>query len=309
MSSLIFCLLVAISIKNIISNPIVKNDKFIIVKKNSTENEFLIYLNNENIDITKFEWYIAKFLTSHKFILKHGEYLIKKNNTLLDFLENINNNKIFYRKFTLVEGSNAHQLKKKLIKAKGLVGNIPKLYEGIYRPDTYLYKWGDTKISLLKKMEIEQNVIIDKHWKNRKKNKYLKSKLDLIILASIIEKEGKKSEELKKISSVFFNRLEKNMKLQSDVTIAYALNKSGKNLNRSDLKSKNFFNTYRYKGLPPSPICFPSKKALLAALYPYKTDFLYFVSDGKGGHKFSKTFSEHKKNVKSWIKAISKNEK
>ena len=153
-------------------------------------------------------------------------------------------------------------------------------------------------------MEIEQNKIIESHWEKRKRNKFIKSKFDVLILASIIEKEGKKSEELKNISSVFLNRLDKNMKLQSDVTVAYALNKKGNNLNTFDLKSKNHFNTYRYKGLPPTPICYPGEKAILAVLYPNNTDYLYFVSDGKGGHRFSKNFSEHKKNIKLWIKDL-----
>ncbi len=153
-------------------------------------------------------------------------------------------------------------------------------------------------------MEIEQNKIIESHWKKRKRNKFIKSKFDVLILASIIEKEGKKSEELKNISSVFLNRLNKNMKLQSDVTVAYALNKKGNNLNKLDLKSKNYFNTYRYRGLPPTPICYPGEKAILAVLYPNDTDYLYFVSNGKGGHRFSKNFSEHKKNIKLWIKDL-----
>ena len=119
-----------------------------------------------------------------------------------------------------------------------------------------------------------------------------------------MKRKEKKSEELKDISSVFLNRLNKNMKLQSDVTVAYALNKKGKYLNRFDLKSKNYFNTYRYKGLPPTHISYPGEKAILAVLYPNDTDYLYFVSDGKGGHRFSKNFSEHKKNIKLWIKDL-----
>ena len=267
-----------------------------------SETAFLNYLKKKEINVSKLEWYVSKFFTKEKFVLKHGEFLITKSNSLIDFLEKINNNRIHYRKFILIEGTNSKQLKRKLIKTPGLIGDVPYLSEGKFKPDTYLYKWGDSKVSLLKKMEIEQNKIIESHWNKRKRNKFIKSKFDVLILASIIEKEGKKSEELKNISSVFLNRLDKNMKLQSDVTVAYALNKKGKDLKKSDLKSKNYFNTYRYRGLPPTPICYPGEKAILAVLYPNNTDYLYFVSDGKGGHRFSKTFSEHKKNIKLWIK-------
>ena len=299
-------LIVANFYNSIFAKPITNNNAFIIINKNMSETAFLNYLKKKEINVSKLEWYISKFFTKEKFILKHGEFLITKSNSLIDVLEKINNNNIYYRKFILIEGTNSKQLKRKLIKTPGLIGEVPHLSEGKFKPDTYLYKWGDSKVSLLKKMEIEQNKIIESHWHKRKKNKFIKSKFDVLILASIIEKEGKKIEELKNISSVFLNRLDKNMKLQSDVTVAYALNKKGDNLNKLDLKSKNYFNTYRYRGLPPTPISYPGKQAILAVLYPNNTDYLYFVSDGKGGHRFSTNFSEHKKNIKLWIKDLKK---
>ena len=289
--------------------PITNHDKYIIIKKNINETAFLDYLNRNKIKISKLEWHVSKFFTKDKFVLKHGEFFISKSYSLIDLLDKINNNKIYYRKFTLIGGTNSKQLKSKLITTPGLIGEVPYLNEGKFKPDTYLYKWGDSKASLLKKMEIEQNKIIKHHWKNRKKNKFIKSKFDVLILASIIEKEGKKNEDLKNISSVFLNRLDKNMKLQSDVTVAFALNKKGNKLNKTDLKSKNFFNTYRYKGLPPTPISYPGEKAILAVLYPNKTDYLYFVSDGKGGHRFSKNYVEHKKNIELWKKDLKTNGK
>ena len=291
-------------INSVITKPISNNDRLIIIKKHINEATFLNYLNKKEIKVSKIKWHISKLFLKDKFVLKHGEFLITKSDSLIDILEKINESIVNYRKFTLIEGTSSKELKNKLIQTPGLIGEVPYLSEGKFKPDTYLFKWGDSKASLLQKMEFEQNKIIETHWKNRKKNKFIKSKFDVLILASIIEKEGKKSEELKNISSVFLNRLDKNMKLQSDVTIAYALNKKGSNLNKLDLKSKNLFNTYRFKGLPPTPISYPGKKAILAVLYPNKTEYLYFVSDGKGGHRFSKNFSDHKKNIKLWIKGL-----
>ena len=293
-------------INSIFSKPISNNDRLIIIKKNINEATFLNYLNKKEIKVSKIKWHISKLFLKDKFVLKHGEFLITKSDSLIGILEKINKNIVNYRKFTLIEGTNSKELKNKLIQTPGLVGEVPYLGEGKFKPDTYLYKWGDSKASLLKKMEIEQNKIIESHWEKRKRNKFIKSKFDVLILASIIEKEGKKSEELKNIASVFLNRLDKNMKLQSDVTVAYALNKQGKDLNKIDLKSNSYFNTYRYKGLPPTPISYPSKNAILAVLYPNKTNYLFFVSDGKGGHRFSKTFLEHKKNIKLWVKGLKK---
>ena len=299
-----FLYLIANFLNSIFTAQLTDKNKSIIIKKNINETAFLNYLNRNEIKVSKLQWYVSKFFTKNKFILKHGEFLVTRENSLIDFLNKVNENVIHYRKFILIEGSNAEQLKNKLIQTPGLVGRIPYLSEGKFKPDTYLYKWGDSKVSLLEKMEYEQNKIIEANWRNRKKNKFIKSKFDVLILASIIEKEGKKSEELKNISSVFLNRLEKNMKLQSDVTVAYALNKKGNRLNKLDLKSKNYFNTYRYRGLPPTPISYPGEKAILAVLYPNETDYLYFVSDGKGGHRFSKNFMEHKNNIKLWIKDL-----
>ena len=300
----LFLYLIANFLNSIFTAQLTDKNKSIIIKKNINETAFLNYLNRNEIKVSKLQWYVSKFFTKNKFILKHGEFLVTRENSLIDFLNKVNENVIHYRKFILIEGSNAEQLKNKLIQTPGLVGRIPYLSEGKFKPDTYLYKWGDSKVSLLEKMEYEQNKIIEANWRNRKKNKFIKSKFDVLILASIIEKEGKKSEELKNISSVFLNRLEKNMKLQSDVTVAYALNKKGNRLNKLDLKSKNYFNTYRYRGLPPTPISYPGEKAILAVLYPNETDYLYFVSDGKGGHRFSKNFMEHKNNIKLWIKDL-----
>ena len=120
-----------------------------------SETSFLNHLNEKKIKVSKLEWYVSKFFTKEKFILKHGEYLITKSNSLIDVLEKINNNNIFYRKFILIEGTNSIQLKK-LIKAPGLIGKVPHLSEGKFKPDTYLYKWGDSKVSLLKKWKLNK---------------------------------------------------------------------------------------------------------------------------------------------------------
>ena len=153
--------LIASFLNSIFTKPISNNDKFIIIKKNINETTFLSYLNQNEIKISKIQWHISKLFTKNKFVLKHGEFLITKSNSLIDILEKINNNIVHYRRFTLIEGKNSKELKNKLIQTPGLVGEVPYLSEGKFKPDTYLYKWGDSKASLLKKMEIEQNKIIE----------------------------------------------------------------------------------------------------------------------------------------------------
>ena len=133
--------LVANYLNSIFAKPITNNNAFIIINKNMSETAFLSYLKKKEINVSKLEWYISKFFTIGKFILKHGEFLISKSNSLIDVLEKINNNDIYYRKFILIEGTNSKQLKRKLIKTPGLIGKVPYLSEGKFKPDTYLYKW------------------------------------------------------------------------------------------------------------------------------------------------------------------------
>ena len=151
------------------------------------------------------------------------------------------------------------------------------------------------------------NQKLDEVWKGN--YRFFKSKNDLLTMASLIEAEAKKKEEKYMISSVFHNRLKKNMKLQSDPTILYVKNLQ-KNKNKSyeiykkDLQSDNPWNTYTRKGMPVSPICNPGLDAIKAAANPYITDLLFFVSDGEGGHRFSRTLEEHRKNINLWKKKI-----
>ena len=129
---------------------------------------------------------------------------------------------------------------------------------------------------------------------------------DLLIMASIIEKETSVDNERAQVASVFVNRLRKGMRLQTDPTVIYALTEGKEELKRlltrKDLLVDSSYNTYRYAGLPPTPICNPGEASLYAAAHPDDTDYLYFVANGKGGHNFAKTLREHNKNVALWKK-------
>ena len=139
-------------------------------------------------------------------------------------------------------------------------------------------------------------------WLMRSRNTILNSPRELLILASILEKETGNDSEKQLISSVFHNRLTKGMKLQADPTVLYGLT-MGKDViarspTKAEIKEKNAYNTYFIKGLPIAPISNPSVASLFAAARPSKTDFLFFVSNGNGGHRFSKTYDGHKEAIK-----------
>ena len=178
--------------------------------------------------------------------------------------------------------------------------------EGSIFPDTYFFQRGDDKNKILLRMQKKMNKEINSIWKNKKNS--LNSKLDLIKLASLIESEAMKNNEKYIISSVFHNRIKIGMKLQSDPTILYAKNLKNKIKSRKifkkDLLLDSPWNTYTRKGLPLTPICNPGKRAIDAAMNPRSTSFIYFVSNGEGGHRFSTNYKQHLKNIKLWKNKI-----
>ena len=147
---------------------------------------------------------------------------------------------------------------------------------------------------------------INNAWEKRAENLPLKSKEELLILASIVEKETGVNAERGKVASVFINRLNIDMPLQTDPTIIYALTLGktdlGRSLKHKDLEVNSPYNTYINKGLPPTPICNPGLKAIEAVAHPENTPYLYFVADGNGGHRFGKNLSEHNANIRLWLK-------
>jgi len=175
---------------------------------------------------------------------------------------------------------------------------------------------GETRQDKINQMQKAMTETIDALWEKRNPNLPFKTKDEALILASIIEKETSVADERKKVAGVFVNRLRKNMLLQTDPTVIYAITKGkiqeegkgplGRRLLRKDLKIDSPYNTYKYAGLPPGPIANPGRAAIEAALNPARHDYIFFVADGTGGHAFGKTLKEHNQNVQKW-RAIRKN--
>jgi UPF0755 protein len=154
-------------------------------------------------------------------------------------------------------------------------------------------------------MHAAQQKLIDQIWERRDPDLPIKTKEEFVVLASIVERETGKDDERAHVASVFFNRLQKGMRLQSDPTIIYGIfggdgKPSDRPIYRSDLQKETPYNTYKIKGLPPTPISNPGRAALEAVANPWRTKDLYFVADGTGGHVFAPTLEEHNANVKRW---------
>jgi len=239
--------------------------------------------------------------------LKAGEYLLEENMSLKDILEKLTSEKVMMHQLTLPEGLTTAQMLALIEQNEFLSGDISEdVNEGEILPETYTFAKGELRKNIIQKAKTDMEKILDEAWKTRAENLPLSDKNELLILASIIEKETGVNAERGKVASVFINRLNIGMPLQTDPTIIYALTlgKSdlGRSLKHKDLEINNPYNTYLYKGLPPTPICNPGIMAIKAAANPDTTPYLYFVADGNGGHRFAKTLSEHNANIRLWLK-------
>ena len=292
---------------HIINNKLVTfEETYYLLKNNTSQKQIISELRKKNINISQIRWKLASLTHKRTFLPKAGEYLIPKNLTLSQLQKILQKGKTLNRQFTLIEGSTAIDLKNNLLKNTYLTGEITDLEEGIYKPDTYFFKLGYSRSKLLNRMKRAQENFLNSVWKSKPKDFVLKNKKELLILASIIQMESGNIDDSKLVASVFINRLKNKMKLQSDVTLAYGFKVNGKNITKKMLKSTNPYNTYKFHGLPPTPISYPGKNALNALRKIEKTEYIYFVSDGNGRHRFSKTYSLHKKNIKLWKDTLNK---
>ena len=287
-------------IEKIKNEVLVYQDTYYLLKKNTSQNKILSELKSKKIFVSNFNWKISSFFHEKRFIPKAGEYMIPKNSSIFEIQRIFQNGKTLTRNFILIEGTTAVELEKNLITNPYLSGKIKNLKEGIYKPDTYYFKYGYSREKLLAKMKKAQEKYLNMVWKEIPDNFILKNKKELLILASIIQKESSNIDDSKLVASVFINRLKNKMKLQSDVTLAYGFKVNGQKITKKMLRSNNPFNTYQHFGLPPTPISYPGENALNSIKNLKKTNYFYFVSDGNGRHRFSETYSLHKKNIQLW---------
>ena len=187
---------------------------------------------------------------------------------------------------------------KTLLSALGINGSHA---EGLFFPDTYYFTNGTTDIELLRRAYQRRQSILRQEWEQRDSGLPYKNAYDALIMASIIEKETALATERSLIAGVFVRRLQKKMKLQTDPTVIYAMgNQYNGNIKKKDLSIDSPYNTYRYHGLPPSPIALAGQEAIYAALHPELDETLYFVAKKDGSHYFSKTLEEHNSAVKKY---------
>ena len=247
----------------------------------------------------------AATATGERGKLKPGEYQFSQAMSMRDVMGLIVSGKFITYKVTIPEGWTTAQALDRLRENEVLTGDITLTPgEGQIMPDTYVFQRGETRDNIVRGMVKSSQKLMDELWQQRAGDAPVSTPAEALTLASIIEKETGVPEERTRVAAVFANRLRQGMRLQSDPTIIYGItggkSKLDRPLTRQDIAEATPYNTYRINGLPPGPIANPGRASIAAALAPAKTNDLYFVADGSGGHAFAATLDEHRVNVRKW---------
>tara|TARA_Y100001970_G_C14247855_1_gene869612 strand:+ start:1498 stop:2469 length:972 start_codon:yes stop_codon:yes gene_type:complete len=288
-------------IHTIFHKTILENERIVIVDKGSNLSLIIDNIMPYESEFNKKIYYFYLIFYDHYFkSIKYGEYQLKSSINFHEITKIISNKSNYYRNFTIIGGWQQYQIKQYIFE------EFKKDYQIDYNlilADTYNYFLNDDFLKLKNLMKKYK----ENYFENKNNNILLKkySQKEILIIASLVEKEGKTDKDKRLISSVILNRLDKKMKLEIDATTIYAITKGKykleRKLNYSDLKIVDEYNTYYIKGLPPNPICFVSRKTIEIVLENYKSDYLfYFYNEKIGEHIFTKTFDEHKKKLREY---------
>ena len=260
-------------------------------------------LNQIGIIHHPFVYQIEKWRRGRDYSPRAGEYLFPKGVNLSDAMTIIHEGKAIQHSITIPEGLTSTQITAMLNADPRLDGQIVSVPdEGSMLPETYFFLRHTDRNDIISRMQQSHEIQFAEIWAERGADHILKDIDEAIILASIVEKETGISGERGLVASVFINRLRKGMRLQSDPTVIYGLDQAGVSYDHlhKHLKHDSPWNTYVIKALPKTPIANPGLASFRAVVHPESSDYYYFVADGKGGHRFAKTYEEHKANIQLW---------
>jgi UPF0755 protein len=280
------------------------DSSFFIVQEGDSASTVGARLQKEGLVRSALGFRLAVAINGSASDLKIAEYEIPTGATPGRIAKILASGEGVRRAIVLPEGWSVSQIYTRLEASPFLTGKLPPPPpEGTLNPDTYPVQRGDTRESVVKRMQESHAALIDQLWLKRAPDLPISTKQEALTLASIVEKETGIAEERPRVAAVFVNRLRLGMKLQSDPTIIYGITKGAplrRKIFRSDIENPHPWNTYVIQGLPPTPIANPGKDAIAAVLNPPRTREIFFVADGTGGHVFAETYAEHNRNVQRW---------
>jgi len=243
--------------------------------------------------------------------IRQGEYVIPAGASVTEIAQTLISDDVILYRITIPEGLTTAQILRRIEADPVLIGDLPDPLpgEGTLLPDTYSFSRGTSRAELIALMQEAQAELLAELWPQRTQDAQVATPQEAVILASVVQEEAANLEEIDLISGVFTTRLKRGMKLESDPTVIYGVsggeplvNRKGerRTLYRSELDRQTPWNTYIIAGLPETPICNPGKEAIAAVLAPPETEYLFFVADGQGGHRFSDNYAEHRRNVEAY---------
>lgn len=315
---LLFCvafLIIAYVIQTLYFNPMIpkgKPEALFQLNASTSAYQFTKALHNEHyISSTKWMCYLIRFMNATN-ILKAGVYKINPGETAVTFLKRVMAGDVLIEKFTIIAGTTQSVISARLMQAPYLnyqendwasIRGIHKTAEGLLLADTYHYPANASASIVLSRAHTALMAYLEKSFANRAPNLPYQTPYELLIAASIVEKETAIARERKIIAGVLVNRLKKNMPLQMDPTVIYGLGSQyqGK-LSHHDMQTPSPFNTYKNRGLPPTPIAMVGREAIDAVAHPEITPYYYFVAKGDGSHYFSTGYEEQKRAIKRYMR-------
>ena len=316
-SLLVFFLLAMFAVYINLPFVFLTNHTCIYVHPNESFHQFVLDVAAKTRHVSPITLKIYSKFTHLDRHLEAGEYCFDEHASIVNIMTNIGRAKRELRKYTLVDGWTYQEMVQHLrespslsdvaiLENKTAVMAALKLpennVEGQFYPNTYYYAYPDTALMILQQAHDAMSRKIHELYQESQTHVFFKTPYELLIVASIIQKEASDPVEQALVAGVLVNRIKQHMKLQMDSTVIYGLGKNHTSvLNKQDLKTESPYNTYFHMGLPPTPICMPGETALYAAAHPQETEFLYYVSKKNGTHQFSKTLKEQTEAIKKYL--------
>jgi UPF0755 protein len=292
---------------NSVSGAIADDD--VMIPAGASSKEIATMLDDAHVIDHAWLFRLYAIRMGHHRAYQAGEYRFSPYLSPSSVSQQMVDGKTIKRYMTIIEGWTSQQITDTLRDNPYLQGDITEeLSEGSILPDTYAFLRHEKRQVLIRRMQKEMQQFLTDAWNKKQEGLPIHTPEEALILASVVEKETGVADERERVAAVFINRLRLGMKLQSDPTTNYGIyRETGKlkaRLLRDDLAHVSPYNTYVIDGLPPTPICHPSRASIQAVLHPAKTEELYFVADGKGGHVFAETLVRHNRNVARYYKTL-----